>query len=180
MLTSALNGPSPDGGTLTSVMSPGQHGSLPSPNRRASALPVPGPNRSSLRRPLIVLATGTFAIGTDAFVIGGVLPAVARSLDVFTSSAGLLVTAFVLSGQGRGETIRRDLTAVPPELSGPSRLIRQRSFGPTATDIGSTESHKSPRPRAGQMLSLRGLSPGGGCRLGAGVVSGRTWRWRPG
>jgi hypothetical protein len=94
--------------------------------------------------------------------------------------AGLLVTAFVLSGQGRGETIRRDLTAVPPELSGPSRLIRQRSFGPTATDVGSTESHKSPRPRAGQTLSLRGLSPGGGCRLGAGVVSGRTWRWRPG
>ena len=28
----------------------------------------------------MVLAIGTFAIGTDAFVIGGVLPAVARSL----------------------------------------------------------------------------------------------------
>jgi predicted MFS family arabinose efflux permease len=44
-----------------------------------------------------VLAIGTFAIGTDAFVIGGVLPAVARSLRVSTSSAGLLVTAFAVA-----------------------------------------------------------------------------------
>lgn len=44
-----------------------------------------------------MLATGTFAIGTDAFVIGGVLPAVARSLGVSTSSAGLLVTAFAVA-----------------------------------------------------------------------------------
>ena len=42
-------------------------------------------------------ATGTFAIGTDAFVIGGVLPAVARSPGVSTSSAGLLVTAFAVA-----------------------------------------------------------------------------------
>ncbi|HEY4427024.1 MAG TPA: MFS transporter [Solirubrobacteraceae bacterium] len=44
-----------------------------------------------------MLAVGTFAIGTDAFVIGGVLPAVARSLGVSTSSAGLLVTAFAVA-----------------------------------------------------------------------------------
>jgi hypothetical protein len=44
MLTSALNGPSPDGGDAYFSHAPGQHGSLPSPNRRASALPVPGPN----------------------------------------------------------------------------------------------------------------------------------------
>ena len=56
-----------------------------------------GSNLTSLRRPLIVLAIGTFAIGTDAFVIGGVLPAVARSLGVSTSSAGLLVTAFAIA-----------------------------------------------------------------------------------
>ena len=56
-----------------------------------------GANLTTLRRPLIVLAIGTFAIGTDAFVIGGVLPAVARSLGVSTSSAGLLVTAFAIA-----------------------------------------------------------------------------------
>jgi predicted MFS family arabinose efflux permease len=45
----------------------------------------------------MMLAIGTFAIGTDAFVIGGVLPAVARSLGVSASSAGLLVTAFAVA-----------------------------------------------------------------------------------
>jgi DHA1 family inner membrane transport protein len=58
--------------------------------------PEGGWNRR-LRRPLIVLAVGTFAIGTDAFVIGGVLPEVARSLGVSTSSAGLLVTVFAIT-----------------------------------------------------------------------------------
>ena len=79
----ALNGPSPG---------LGQQGPRDANLPRAS-----GSNLTSLRRPLIVLAVGTFAIGTDAFVIGGVLPAVARSLDVSTSSAGLLVTAFAIA-----------------------------------------------------------------------------------
>jgi DHA1 family inner membrane transport protein len=79
----ALNGPSPGWG---------QPGPRDANRPRAS-----GPNLTSLRRPLIVLAIGTFAIGTDAFVIGGVLPAVARSLRVSTSSAGLLVTAFAIA-----------------------------------------------------------------------------------
>lgn len=65
--------------------------------RRSADLPASRPHHSSLRRPLLVLAIGTFAIGTDAFVIGGVLPAVARSLAVSTSSAGLLVTAFAVA-----------------------------------------------------------------------------------
>jgi MFS family permease len=46
---------------------------------------------------LIVLATGAFATGTDAFVIGGILPSVARGLGVSTSSAGLLVTVFAVA-----------------------------------------------------------------------------------
>jgi hypothetical protein len=79
----ALNGPSPD----MDQQGP-QEANVP----RAS-----GPDLTSLRRPLIVLAIGTFAIGTDAFVIGGVLPAVARSLGVSASSAGLLVTAFAIA-----------------------------------------------------------------------------------
>jgi hypothetical protein len=47
------------------------------------------------RRPL-TLATGTFAVGTDAFVIAGVLPQVAESLRAPMSSAGQLVTAYAL------------------------------------------------------------------------------------
>jgi predicted MFS family arabinose efflux permease len=74
------------------------------PSARRRQRPLNGPaqeasssTRRSLRRPLLVLAIGTFAIGTDAFVIGGMLPAVARGLGVSTSSAGLLVTAFAVA-----------------------------------------------------------------------------------
>ncbi|MFF0574346.1 MFS transporter [Streptosporangium saharense] len=41
-----------------------------------------------------VLALGTFAVGTDAFVLAGFLPDVAASLHVSTSGAGQAVTVF--------------------------------------------------------------------------------------
>lgn len=43
---------------------------------------------------LLVLALGTFAIGTDAYVVAGILPAVARSFDVSISAAGQFVTVY--------------------------------------------------------------------------------------
>lgn len=46
---------------------------------------------------LLVLTLGTFAIGTDSFVIAGVLPEIARSLDVGIGVAGQLVTAYALT-----------------------------------------------------------------------------------
>lgn len=42
----------------------------------------------------LVLALGTFAVGTDAFVVAGFLPAMAGSLDVSESAAGQSVTVF--------------------------------------------------------------------------------------
>lgn len=48
-------------------------------------------------RALIVLATAVFAIGTDSFVIAGILPGIADSLDVSTSAAGQLITAYALA-----------------------------------------------------------------------------------
>jgi predicted MFS family arabinose efflux permease len=45
-------------------------------------------------RKLFVLAIGTFAIGTDGFVIAGILPDVSRSLGVSIGGAGQLVTVF--------------------------------------------------------------------------------------
>lgn len=51
------------------------------------------PNRWSS---VAVLAIGTFAIGTDAFVIAGVLPALSDSLHVSVGAAGQLVTVFAL------------------------------------------------------------------------------------
>ncbi|MEV6103390.1 MFS transporter [Streptomyces sp. NPDC051940] len=46
---------------------------------------------------LLLLALGTFAIGTDAMVIAGILPLMARDLDVPIGAAGQVVTVFSLS-----------------------------------------------------------------------------------
>jgi predicted MFS family arabinose efflux permease len=46
---------------------------------------------------ILVLATATFAIGTDGFVINGLLPAIAEDLGVSRATAGQLVTAFALT-----------------------------------------------------------------------------------
>ncbi|WP_040786855.1 MFS transporter [Massilia niastensis] len=48
-------------------------------------------------RRLLVLAAGMFAIGTDSFVIAGILPEVAQSLDVSIALAGQMVTLYALS-----------------------------------------------------------------------------------
>lgn len=46
---------------------------------------------------LLALAAGTFAVGTETFVIAGILPEVAASLGVPVPTAGTLVTAFALT-----------------------------------------------------------------------------------
>jgi MFS transporter, DHA1 family, inner membrane transport protein len=48
-------------------------------------------------RPLLPLALATFAVGTDAFVIAGLLPAIAADLEVGIPAAGQLVTVFALT-----------------------------------------------------------------------------------
>jgi DHA1 family inner membrane transport protein len=45
---------------------------------------------------LIVLSVGTFTLGVDGFVLAGLLPQVAGSLHVATSTAGQLTTLFAL------------------------------------------------------------------------------------
>ncbi|QIB48161.1 MFS transporter [Streptomyces aureoverticillatus] len=46
---------------------------------------------------LLPLALATFAVGTDGFVIAGLLPAIADDLDVSVPTAGQLVTVFALT-----------------------------------------------------------------------------------
>jgi DHA1 family inner membrane transport protein len=46
---------------------------------------------------IYLLALGTFALGTDLFVIAGVLPAIAHDRTVSIETAGLLVTVFSLT-----------------------------------------------------------------------------------
>lgn len=51
---------------------------------------------SRVPRHLLVLAAGAFAIGTDGFLIAGLLPEIGRSLHVSESAAGQLITVFAL------------------------------------------------------------------------------------
>ncbi|MGW1500962.1 MFS transporter [Streptomyces mirabilis] len=46
------------------------------------------------RKPILLMTLGAFALGTDAFVISGVLPSVGQSLGVSLETAGLLITVF--------------------------------------------------------------------------------------
>lgn len=49
-----------------------------------------------MRLPLIALAVSAFAIGTTEFVVMGLLPQMARDLDVSIPSAGMLVSGYAL------------------------------------------------------------------------------------
>ncbi|MFC4329289.1 MFS transporter [Streptomyces andamanensis] len=48
-------------------------------------------------RPVAVLALGSFAMGTDSFVLAGILPQIADGLHVSTGAAGQTITAFALT-----------------------------------------------------------------------------------
>ncbi|PRX97609.1 MFS transporter [Paraburkholderia sp. BL25I1N1] len=48
-------------------------------------------------RRLLILAVGMFAMGTDNFVVAGILPGVATSLNTSVSLAGLMVTVYALT-----------------------------------------------------------------------------------
>jgi DHA1 family inner membrane transport protein len=51
---------------------------------------------SPVRRALLALALGGFGIGTGEFVVLGLLPEVARSLDITIPQAGYLISAYAL------------------------------------------------------------------------------------
>ncbi len=48
-------------------------------------------------RRLLVLAAGMFAVGTDNFVVAGILPSISTSLNTSASAAGQMVSIYALS-----------------------------------------------------------------------------------
>src|SRR3984885_11443380 len=56
-----------------------------------------GNDSSPIDLRVLILALGTFAIGTDAFIIGGILPQIAQDLSVSVGRTGLVVSVFSLS-----------------------------------------------------------------------------------
>ncbi|MFB7653630.1 MULTISPECIES: MFS transporter [unclassified Streptomyces] len=68
------------------------------PSRPAGDLRVNDPEGSPSRLPLVVLvlALGTFLMGTSEFMVAGLLPQIAGDLQVSVAQAGLLITVFAL------------------------------------------------------------------------------------
>lgn len=56
-------------------------------------------------RRLLMLALGMFAMGTDNFVVAGILPSIAEALNTSVSLAGQMVTVYALS-YPRGVSLR--------------------------------------------------------------------------
>lgn len=63
----------------------------------SSSIPARLPTSPAAGLRLAALALGMFAIGTDSYVVAGILPKVAASFDVSVASAGQLVTVYSLT-----------------------------------------------------------------------------------
>jgi MFS transporter, DHA1 family, inner membrane transport protein len=155
-------------------------------------------------RRLLILAAGMFAIGTDSFVIAGILPQVATSFNVSVSLAGQMVTLYALSYAllspviaatlahwprkrlllvGLGIFILGNfLTAVAPSIGWAlaSRLIAglgAAMYSPTAT--ATAASLVAPEKRASALaVVIAGLSSATalGSPLGAFIGGQGDWR----
>jgi predicted MFS family arabinose efflux permease len=66
------------------------------PSHYVGDLAPPAPRPSGMT-PVLWLALGTFAIGTESFMIAPLLPDMAADLEVSLGAVGLLVTAFTLT-----------------------------------------------------------------------------------
>lgn len=87
---------------------------------------------STLDMRLLWLALGMFALGTDAYVVAGVLPEIARTTMVSESLAGQLVTAFTLT-YGLGAPVFAALTS----RWSPPRVLVIALFGFCLANVGS-------------------------------------------
>jgi MFS transporter, DHA1 family, inner membrane transport protein len=156
-------------------------------------------------RRLLVLALGMFALGTDSFVVAGVLPQIAQHFNVSIGAAGQLTTAYALTYALLAPTIaalaasipRKQLmlaalslfvvsnliTAVAPTFSIAilSRMLAglgAAMFSPTATGAGSMLVTPERRGFAISII-IAGLTAATALGSPAGAVIGGLgdWRW---
>src|SRR5690349_19796945 len=76
----------------------------------SSQTPTRNEPSKGLNPRILLLVLGMFALGTDAFVVAGVLPTIAGEVKVTESLAGQLVTAFSLT-YGLGAPLLAALTS---------------------------------------------------------------------
>ncbi|WP_318210426.1 MFS transporter [Streptomyces sp. SJL17-1] len=152
---------------------------------------------------LLPLAAATFAVGTDGYVIAGLLPAIAADLDVSTPAAGQLVTAFALtlalsapvtgaltSGLNRRSALLIALTVfvignaatalgTSYELVMAARIITAVGAGVITSAASSTAAAIAPPQHRGRALAfvLGGLTSATALGLPLGILVGGTdWR----
>jgi MFS transporter, DHA1 family, inner membrane transport protein len=154
--------------------------------------------------PLLWLGLGSFAIGTEGFMIAGLLPALARDLSVGLPAAGHLVTAFSLAyaigapvmavltaGLERrrllavamaGFSIANLLAALAPSYAGllAARLLlalSAASFMPVASGYAAALAGPERRGRALSMVT-NGLTLAIIAGVPLGVLVGEGFGWR--
>src|SRR6185312_16196444 len=65
--------------------------------RRCERVPAALEGETTMEKRLLTLALGMFALGTDTFVVAGVLPQIARSFHVDVAVAGQLTTLYAIA-----------------------------------------------------------------------------------
>jgi predicted MFS family arabinose efflux permease len=155
-------------------------------------------------RRLLALAAGMFAVGTDSFVVAGILPQVAQSLGVSVSVAGQMVTVYALSYALLSPVIAalaahwprkrllltglavfvvsNALTAMAPSLGWVlfSRFIAgvgAAMYSPTATATGAAMAAPEKRARALAVV-IAGLSTATALGSPLGAYIGGLGNWR--
>jgi DHA1 family inner membrane transport protein len=177
-----------------------------SQHRPGAARPDPAASGGAPRwvGPVLVLALGSFALGTDSFVVAGILPQIAAGLRVSPGSAGQVVTAFALTyavaapflATATGKAARKPLMAIALSIfiaadlgaaAAPSLLlllvtqiasaVGAAMFTPTASAAAAALSGPARRGRALSVI-LGGLALGTVCGVPAGTVIGQHLGWR--
>ena len=157
-----------------------------------------------MRLRILILALGTFAIGTDGFVIAGILPNIAHELSISLAFAGLFVTTFSLTyalgapvlAALTGNLARRRVllvalvvfvlanglaaAATHSTILLIARMLAAVSaalYTPTALAVAAT---LAPQEKRGQALSLvtAGITVATVAGVPVGILISTQWNWR--
>jgi MFS transporter, DHA1 family, inner membrane transport protein len=152
----------------------------------------------------LVLAFGTFAVGTDAYVIAGVLPEIAHSLQIGLAAAGQLVTVFAIGyailspvlAALTGHWSRRSVlvtalslfaignvaTALAPSYAAvlAARLLAAAGAAMYTPNAAATAAALAGQKKRGQAFSIVNVGLSSSLVLGAplGTAIGAAWGWR--
>ncbi|MBW8484825.1 MFS transporter [Actinomadura parmotrematis] len=131
-----------------------------------------------------ILALGTFAVGTDAYVVAGFLPAMARSLHVSQAAAGQSATVFAVTYAALSPVLATLLARVPRRalLAGALVVLAAANLGSAlapnlatllVTRVLAAASAAAFTPNAGAVASAL-VAPAQRARALAVVIGGLT------